>query len=347
LFAFTETFNGFCMMRQMSLPLNCGEDEETSIRAARHERLNKLEAAAINCRIAWDEVGGRVLRALGHLCGSVVQQSRGISGLRWAGPVGELAGDKMVDASVARVRVVLKLLERLGIITKETHRNWRGQDCGVVITLEMGRVNTLAWVGNSLPEYPPNNPREYPPKYLPEYPPKYLPQTEHTLYSVFPTIPNTPPPSEESHAELIVDEPGQAEPNQVDEIALNRSAADFEIDPKPLRELEDACRSIGIERVKPFCDEFAARVPEALAAIATYRAQPSRFKSPGAVIAFLRSGAWSVSGVRDLTEIEATRSKAEAKRRDEAAERRRLELNKCSGFTDEEIAGLRSAGILI
>jgi hypothetical protein len=352
-------------MRQLTIAFDSIEAEERATREAIAGRLKMLEAAAINCRIAWDEVGGRVMRALGHLCGSRRQQSLGITGLRWAGPVSELAEDHMVGASVARVRAVLRRLEELGIVSKQVHHNWRGQDDGVLITLEMGAIQRLAKVGRMVSFYgsenttkecrnhPPDHPVDHPPNHLLDYPVDYpanypvdhLVHLEPTLYSVLPSIPKDPPPPK-SNANS-------------DDRKQDRAAADFG---KPLAadaatesiddeaEIATELKSAGIDRTRPLAKEFRGRSAEVREAVATYRANRSKLRTPGAIVDFLRSGAWPVEGVRSLDEIQRQRERIAIERRERDAERLRIDhaRNKPpGGFSDDERAELRKAGILV
>lgn len=335
---------------QLALPFGPIEQEDQAAKAAITARLDALEAAAKNCRIAWDETTGRVMRALGKLCGSRLQQSRGVVGLRWVGKTEELANDRDVERSKKTVAASLLRLERLGIIAKENHLDWRGKPDGLVISLEMTRVNQLARIGSISQKDVREDVREDVLKDVPEYLPKDVlkdvPRLEETLYTELPSIPNNPPPTESATATRL-----RCHERRSSEVAevKDRSAADFGNCLEPLRELRNAFASIGIERYHALANEFATRVPEALEAVETYRLQKSKFKKPGAVISFLRDGAWPASGVKSLAELEQLKQKQQARDREATLERQRIAQARQSseGFTAEELNLLRTAGLAV
>lgn len=323
-------------MKQLNIPFASVEAEERAARESIFNRLTALEAAALAIGIKWDEVGGRVLRALGHLCGSRRQMDAGLSGLRWAGPVSELAEDKMVQASVVRVRVVLARLEDAGILTRAIRTNFRGQVDGLILTLDMTVINRLA--------NPRNRPLEYPLDSAVDNPVEYPLDRVHHLDSVYtpriPVIPNTPPPPKESQPTSL----------PVAFVATRPAADVFhsESGTESLAKIERDLRSIGIERAKPLALEFAQRAVAVSEAVQVFRAHRTRFSGPGAVVDFLRCGAWPVDGIKSIDEMQLATSKAAAKRLAADLERQRFAEARASpmqGWSDEELAILKKLGV--
>jgi hypothetical protein len=333
------------MMQQMKLPFGSTDAEDRAAIEAIHSRLNALELVAKHCRIEWDETTGRVMKALGKLCGSKLQISRGVVGLRWVGTTEDLAEDRDVDRAKKTVGAALLRLQRLGVIRKENHLDWRGKPDGLIITLEMARINQLARIGTTSQKDVREDPLKDVREEVLEDVLKDVPRLAATLYTDLPSIPKNPPPTEESQPEIQVAEPS----GSVVAERSNRSAADFGIESDSLRDLRNAFASIGLERYRPLAEEFFQRADEAITAIATYRAQQSKFDRPGAVVSFLRSGAWPVPGVRTLEEIETSKRKSDARSREAAIERRRIEIAKRerNGFTEDERAQLATIGITI
>jgi AraC-like DNA-binding protein len=69
--------------------------------------------------------------------------------------------------------------------------------------------------------------------------------------------------------------------------------------------LENAFRSIGLQRFAQLAREFRWRDCEVVEAISIYSAQRNKFAGPGAVVDFLRSGDWPADGILSATELSA------------------------------------------
>jgi hypothetical protein len=67
--------------------------------------------------------------------------------------------------------------------------------------------------------------------------------------------------------------------------------------------------------------EAGRSAAEVIQIAATYEANRSRFRSPGAIVHVLRTGQWPIAGVRDAREVERSNKAREAKRRKDEVER--------------------------
>lgn len=342
------------MAVQLTIPFASAEAEQRAAQEAIADRLAALEGAARVLGIEWSEAGGRVMRALGHLCGSRRQIEAGLVGLRWSGTKRELAADPMVDASESRVGAVLNRLEAAGLITRTIRKNWRGQTDGVVITLEIAQVRRIARTAidgrNAPPSAPASTPPDAPPSAPINAPPSGGIVSRTPLYRLS-EIPNTPPPPIAKQAAVVdsvhvqnaapsVGGGGTAKATPTGGPVTSCSPLSATQD-----EIAGALAAIGIERAAPVAQEFAHRPEDVLRAVQTFRANRRRFRSAGAVVDFLRSGAWPAEGVQDPDAIAAAAAAASDRRRAQVAATHGDGSGINTPWTPEEAAILANWGI--
>ena len=109
-------------------------------------------------------------------------------------------------------------------------------------------------------------------------------------------------------------------------------------------EISDLLRAVGLNQWRSLAVEFAGRLDDVRQAVATWRANQSRFDGPGAIAPFLRSGVWPVDGVVDPAVAAAAATALADKRKRQAVERAEFlayrearEIGRVSSWTAEQV----------
>lgn len=262
---------------------------ETAIRA---QRARACEAAAVALGARPGEILYRVAGTLGVFVDSPSQRAKGLRGLRWSGTWAEIA--ERCQCNSESVGRAVRRLRAAGVVQTELLADDRGAVVGVVVEIQMRRVQALAAPHSAGPGACPD--------VGPGACPSAGPGAKRPHYiSDLSEYPKNPPPRE----------------------AAAEVAKISQQQPEPWVEVAKALEGAGVTRSHAtiVAAKDAGYSPaDVLAILGQFNQHRALFDGPGALVDRIRNGAWCV----ELPRAEAEQRRVAAV--DRAKRQQRFEL---------------------